>query len=55
MFKQFHDCMDFSMDAKKQPMKLEQFKNFQTQVVHGINPVSLDHDEEDNQLIKYSW
>ncbi len=55
MFKDPRDCMDFSKDAQQHPMKLEQFKTTNAQVVVGINPISLDHEDEDNQLIKYSW
>ena len=55
MFKQFHDCIDLSKNKNNQPMKLEQFNTLPTQVVHSINPVSLDHENEENQLIKYGW
>ena len=34
---------------------MDQFTEFPIQVVQALNPVPLDRDEEENELIKYSW
>ena len=42
-------------ESKEELKKLEEFNMFPKQVVHALNPVPLDQDEEENQLIMYSW
>ena len=55
MFKQFSNRTVLHKDKEEQLMKLEDFKTLQTPVVVGLNFIPLNLNEEENQLIKYSW